>query len=114
MNIFTLMGTILVDNTKANESLDKTSKEADSMMGKIGKGIGTVAKVGVAVGATVVAAGSAITGMAMEASQATDRIDKMSAKIGVSKQAFQEWDYILGQNGMDLSLIHISEPTRPY
>ena len=111
MNIFTLMGTILVDNTKANESLDKTSKEADSMMGKIGKGIGTVAKVGAVVGGAVIAAGSAITGMAMEASQATDRIDKMSAKIGVSKQAFQEWDYILGQNGMDVEKLQVGVKT---
>lgn len=111
MNIFTLMGTILVDNTKANESLNKTSDEADSMMGKLGKGIGTVVKVGAAVGGAVIAAGSAITGMAMKASETTDRIDKMSAKIGVSKQAFQEWDYVLGQNGMDVEKLQVGVKT---
>ena len=102
MNIFTLMGTILVDNTKANESLDKTSKEADSMMGKIGKGIGTVAKVGAAVGAAVVASGTALMGMATKSAEATDRIDKMSQRLGMSRQAFQEWDFITSQNGVSM------------
>lgn len=28
-----------------------------------------------------------------------DRIDKMSQKIGMSRKSFQEWDYIMSQNG---------------
>lgn len=31
-----------------------------------------------------------------------DRVDKLSQKIGISRTAFQEWDYILGQCGADI------------
>ena len=31
-----------------------------------------------------------------------DRIDKLAAKSGLSKTAFQEWDYVMGQNGMSI------------
>lgn len=111
MNIFTLMGTILVDNEKANESISKTGEESEKLVHKIDRGITNVAKVGVAIGAAAIATGTAITGMAMKAAETTDRIDKMSAKIGVSKQAFQEWDYVLGQNGMDVEKLQVGVKT---
>ena len=31
-----------------------------------------------------------------------DRVDKLSQKIGISRTAFQEWDYIFGQCGADI------------
>ena len=34
-----------------------------------------------------------------KAAAVTDRVDKLSQKIGFSRRAFQEWDYILGQSG---------------
>lgn len=38
-----------------------------------------------------------------EATAATaDTIDKTSQKIGLSTQAYQEWDYVLSQNGMNI------------
>lgn len=49
MELFKLMGSVFVDNSKANESLQKT----DGLAGKLGKGF-------VAAGKTVVAAGTAI------------------------------------------------------
>ena len=35
MDIFKLVGSIYVDTTKANESISKTSKEAETLGGKI-------------------------------------------------------------------------------
>ncbi len=37
--------------------------------------------------------------MVVKTAQATDRVDKMSQKFGLSRKGFQEWDYILSQNG---------------
>lgn len=45
------------------------------------------------------ATASKIGELATESAKAGDRIDKMSQKLGVSREAFQEWDYILSQNG---------------
>ena len=41
-------------------------------------------------------------GLVTKSSETADRIDKLSAKTGLSKQAFQEWDYVLGQNGIEI------------
>ncbi len=48
-----------------------------------------------AIGASVAAASA----LAIKAGETCDRIDDLSNKIGISRQGFQEWDYLLEQNG---------------
>ena len=111
MELFKLFGTILVDNKEALNSISQTDGKAKGLMDSVGGGIKAVAGAAVAVGAAASAGAAAMYGMAMKSAEATDRIDKMSAKIGVSKQAFQEWDYILGQNGMDVEKLQVGVKT---
>lgn len=111
MSIFTLMGEVLVDNTKANESISKTEQKAESLGGKLMQGIGTAAKWGAAIGGAAIASGTALFGVANKAADAGDRIDKMSQKIGISSTAFQEFDYILGQNGTDVEKLQVGLKT---
>lgn len=111
MELFKLFGTILVDNKEALNSISQTDDKAKGLMNSIGGGVRAVAGAAVAVGAATAAGATAIYGMAMKSAEATDRIDKMSNKIGVSKQAFQEWDYILGQNGMDVEKLQVGVKT---
>ncbi len=111
MELFKLFGTILVDNKEALNSISQTDDKAKGLMNSIGGGVKAVAGAAVAVGAATAAGATAIYGMAMKSAEATDRIDKMSNKIGVSKQAFQEWDYILGQNGMDVEKLQVGVKT---
>lgn len=102
MNIFTLTGTVLVDNAKANQSLSETGSQSEGLMTKVGNGIKTVATIGAAVVGAVGAGTAALYGMATKSAEATDRIDKLSQKIGLSRQAFQEWDFITSQSGMSV------------
>lgn len=44
-----------------------------------------------------------ISGMVSETISAGDSVDKMSQKIGTSKKGYQEWEYVLSQNGMEIS-----------
>ncbi len=88
---------------KIAEKLDITEKEAkklNTQISKLSKDLGGKLKNAcVAVGAglsAVVATTGVLVSKSMEAG---DRIDKMSQKIGMSRQAFQEWDYIMSQNG---------------
>lgn len=111
MELFKLFGTILVDNKEALNSISQTDGKAKGLMDSIGGGVKAVAGAAVAVGAAASAGAAAIYGMAMKSAEATDRIDKMSNKIGVSKQGFQEWDYILGQNGMDVEKLQVGVKT---
>lgn len=89
-SIFTLMGSVLVDNTKANESISKTEQKAEGLASKFMKGMGVAAKWGAAIGGAAIAGGTALFGMANKAADTTDRIDKLSQKIGISRTGFQE------------------------
>jgi formate-dependent nitrite reductase cytochrome c552 subunit len=40
--------------------------------------------------------------MASDTAAAADNVDKMSQKIGISRTAYQEWDYVMSQNGMSV------------
>ncbi|WP_209511581.1 hypothetical protein [Sedimentibacter acidaminivorans] len=93
---------MLCDTAKAEASLSKTEKHADSLGTKLGNGIKTAGKWGLAIGAGATAAGAALLGVANKAAETTDHIDKMSQKLGMSREGFQEWDFILSQNGASI------------
>lgn len=46
-----------------------------------------------------------ITNTVKEAAAAGDEIDKMSQKIGISTQAYQEWDYVFERSGADVNAL---------
>lgn len=106
-----MFGRILVDNKEANKSISKSDNLAQKLGKTLGKGIKTAAKFGAALGAGAVAAGSAIYGLASKASEATDRIDKLSQKLGLSRQGFQEWEFVLSQSGVSIDSLQIGMKT---
>lgn len=108
-SIFSLFGEILIDNTNADKSIDTTTKKAEKSGGSIGAAFGKIAKgaavVGTAVVAGATAVGTAAFKMVTDTSTAADHIDKMAQKIGISREAYQEWDYVLSQNGMSVDAL---------
>lgn len=85
---------------------DEASAPIKKLSGAVGKGLATAAKVGVAaVGALyagTVALGTAFVKGAAELASYGDNIDKMSQKMGMSAQAYQEWDAILQHSGTSI------------
>jgi hypothetical protein len=57
------------------------------------------------------AAAGALVGMAFKSAEATDRVDKLSQKIGMSREGFQEWEYVLSQNGMEIDTLQTGMKT---
>lgn len=55
-----------------------------------------------ALGAASVATTKALVDQANATAQAADAIDKESQKIGMSKTAYQEWAYVMSQNGIEV------------
>lgn len=102
MKIFELVGSIMVDNDKANKSISKTDEKAQSVGKTLMNGIGHAAKWGAGIVAGAAAAVAGVTKLATSTAETTDHIDKMSQKIGISAKSYQEWDYILSQNGMSV------------
>lgn len=64
-------------------------------------GTAIVGAAGAAAGA-VTAAGAAYLNAASAASEYGDNIDKMSQKIGISAEAYQEWSYVFERSGTDI------------
>lgn len=105
MELFKLFGSVMVDNSKANQSMQKTVSIASRLGKGLGNGIKTAAKWGAGIAAGASVGGAALFGMAKKAADTGDRIDKLSQKIGLSRTGFQEWEYILSQNGASIEVL---------
>lgn len=98
MKLFELFGVVKLDD-QASDGLSKVDQKAEksgSKFGKFAKGVGVGAA---AIGVAAVAAGAGMFKMATSSAETTDRIDKLSQKIGLSRKGFQEWDFIMSQSG---------------
>lgn len=102
VEVFKLFGSIFVDNEEANKSISATDGKAKNVAGTFGKGIKTAAKWGTAIVGGATAAAGGMFKMASSAADTTDNIDKMSQKIGISRQSYQELDFITSQCGMSV------------
>ena len=106
MELFRVFGSFFIQGgDDAAKQIDNIDQKAEGVGGKLGSMIGTAAKWGAAIGAGALAAGAALFGVANKAAGATDRIDKLSQKMGFTREGFQEWDYILSQNGVSIDSV---------
>lgn len=92
-----------------NSEFDKSITQSETKVSKFG----SVADKMLA-GVTVAAIGMVIKkigDMVISSATALDRVDKLSQKIGISRVAFQEWDYILGQSGASVEGLQMGVKT---
>ena len=99
VEIFKLFGSIFVNNDEANKSISKTDSKAKGVAETLGKGIKTAAKWSAAIVGGASAAVGGMMKMATSSASTADHIDKMSQKIGISRKAYQELDFICSQSG---------------
>lgn len=105
---------------KVSDVLNQETAGVGSSVGaKLGGNIGSALKVGL--GATAALATTAVAGVAAlgktivstakDTAAYGDNVDKLSQKIGISAEAFQEWDYIFSQNGADIGILETGMKT---
>lgn len=102
MEIFKLFGSVFVDTKKAEESTHKVGEKAEGIGSKFKKGLGTAVKWGAGIAASASVGAAALYKTAEKAAQTTDRVDKMSQKLGISRKSFQELDFVMSQSGMSI------------
>lgn len=111
MELFRLFGSILIDDAEAIKTLKETDKRAKST----GEKFKDVAKKAAGIGTAVVGAGTVVAGgltaIAKGTASAGDRVDKLSQKIGLSREGFQEWDFITSQSGMNIEQLQMGFKT---
>lgn len=115
MDLLSLSAKLVLDKSEYEQGLNESEEEANSFGGKIGKVLGTAGKVGaaaigaIATGATAMST-ALVNGVSNVASYG-DNIDKMSQKMGISAQAYQEWDAIMQHSGTSIEALKPSMKT---
>lgn len=122
LELFKLFGTIAVNTGDAEKSIDGVSSKAGKLgesMQKVGSKVSNVGSKVSGVGKSltksvtlpVAAAGTALIGFANKSASTADNIDKMSQKIGISRQAYQELDFVCSQSGTSVDTLKMGVKT---
>ncbi len=115
MNLFDLVAVLSLNKRNYEEGLDEAEHEASSFGDKLKSGLATAGKVGAASLAVVGAGATMVTksllNTSAEVASLGDHIDKQSQKIGISAQAYQEWDFILTHSGASVDSLQASMKT---
>lgn len=115
MNLLELFVKIGVDDSGLDSGLSNAESKSESAGSKIASALGGAAKVGAvamaAIGTSTVAAGTALVNGAKGVAEYGDNIDKMSQKMGMSAEAYQEWDAIMQHSGTSIESLQGSMKT---
>ena len=105
MEIFKLVGSVMVDTADAQKSIQKTSDEAEGLGQKLLGGASTAAKwaTGVVAGATAV--GGAMVSAAKSTAEDMDAIDKASQRLKMGAESYQELAYAAELSGVQMTTL---------
>lgn len=105
MEIFKLFGSIFIDSADAQNSIQKTGKEAETMGSKLKTGLKTAAKWGAALTAAAVAVGGAMIAAAKDTATNLDAVDKASKRMGIDAESYQELAYAADLSGISMGTL---------
>lgn len=91
MDVFDLFAKLSLDTSEYEKGIDSAKKSS----GDLKKSLAVA-------GAATAGAGAAVFAFADKVSKNADEIDKMSQKLGLSAEAYQEWSYVLELNGTSI------------
>ena len=113
--LFDLQAIIRLDSDQFENGVKKAKKSGSSLATSLKSRLATASKVGAAaIGAVTAASGALYTGITAAAgSVATygDNIDKMSQKMGMSAEAYQEWDAVMQHSGTSIESLQAGMKT---
>lgn len=107
LEIFKLVGSIFVDNEKANESIQKTDEKAQSLGETFLNGVSTVGEWAIGLTSAAVAVGGAMFGMAEKSAESLDEIQKGAQQLGMSYEAYQKLAYACDLSGTSIDKLSI-------
>lgn len=113
MKLFELFATLALDTSEFDSGVSQSESKWNTFGEKLSGGlskIGGAAKSFFSSG-TFGNMSSWIRSIADETSAAGDKIDKQSQALGMSRKAYQEWDYILSQSGASIDSLGTSMKT---
>lgn len=109
MDLFSLAATLTLDASSYNSGITSAESKSSKFATSMNKAISVVKKLA---GAAVIGkAAKSLKNLADSAAAAGDKIDKQSQALGISRKAYQEWDYILSQSGSSIDSLGTSMKT---
>lgn len=112
MDLFELSASLRLDSQGYEQGLKNAESKTEGSASKIGAAFNSI-KTGLfeEIGKRLLSIPTTLKNLVSEVSTAGDKIDKQSQALGVSRRAYQEWDYILGQSGASVENFGISMKT---
>lgn len=115
MDLFELAAKLTLDKSDYENGLSEGEDEAKTFGSKLKGALGTAGKIGGAaigvVATGVTAMSTALVNGVSDVASYGDNIDKMSQKMGISAEAYQEWDAILQHSGTSIESLKPSMKT---
>lgn len=106
MNVFELVAKLTLNSDEFKKGMDESEQKATGFGSKLKSVIGGGTKVAigglVAASTAAVSFGSQLVSGVSQIAQFGDNIDKMSQKMGMSRQSYQEWDAVLQHSGTSI------------
>lgn len=106
ISVFDLFATLKLDSSEYDSGLSQSENKGESFGKKISTGLGKAAKAGAAAVAGIATATAAVSAAFVKGTSNVaaygDNIDKMSQKMGISAQAYQEWDAVMQHSGTSI------------
>lgn len=111
MDLLSLVAKLSLDSSEYEKGLGNAETKGSTF----GSGLKKAATVGAAavaaVGSAAIAAGTSLVKSTGDVAAYGDNIDKMSQKMGISAQAYQEWDAIMQHSGTSIDALKPSMKT---
>lgn len=107
LEIFKLVGRVMVDSSDADQSLDATGKKAEDTTGAIGDYAQKLQNwaAGLLTVSSVVAGLKKVWEVSSQVAELGDTIDKSSQKFLLSRAAYQEWAFVAEHSGFSIETL---------
>lgn len=118
MDVFDLTAKLTLDSSEYDKALGQAETSGSSfgasfgsIMGGIGIAAGAATAVIGTVGTVITKTSDAVVQSTMDVAEYGDSIDKMSQKMGISAEAYQEWDAVMQHSGTSMESLKASMKT---
>ena len=118
MDVFDLVAKLTLDTSEYDKELDNAENSSNNFGKTFGSIMGTVGTAAGVAGVAISAVGGAVYGTtktlidgASDVAAYGDNIDKMSQKMGISIEAYQEWDAVMQHSGTSMESMKASMKT---
>lgn len=111
MNVFDLSAVMRLDKTEYEKGLSSAASAAKGFSSKVAGFMKTGISAFTSVATAAVNVGKTLVQSTGQVAAYGDNIDKMSQKMGISAEAYQEWDAVMQHSGTSMETLKVSMKT---